>query len=157
MISLLFSIALATSPSFEDPSPRTELCVQDRPGLPATRQVRYRWSQVWRSAMRLIRVDQGWSVDDASQEAGYLLFHDPAASQSPTRGSIELIALGDKDSGAGLRIRAKVSNAGTHAAFTLLKALEQKLRADFGPPRPPAPKKPEDPDKAPDKTKKKDL
>lgn len=127
--------------------PTAHKVAQDRPGLPAQRRVRYRWSQVWRAAMRMIRVDRSWSIDDHSQEAGYLLFHDPSTQDGPLRGSIELVAMGEKESGSGLLIRAKVSNAGTHAAFTLLSALEQKLRADFGPPRPTSPPKPEKPKK----------
>lgn len=142
--------------TFSDPTPHqctqasTAMALQDRPGLPAQRKVKYRWSQVWRAAMRMIRVDRNWSIDDHSEEAGYLLFHAPEGSSQGARGSIELVALGKKESGSGLLVRAKVSNAGTHAAFTLLRALEQKLRADFGPPAPPTPSAPDkDKDKKP--------
>lgn len=148
MLYLLFSLtlgqptAIARSPDVDGPIAQP---TQARPGLAAKRRTKYRWSQVWQSAMRLIRVDKGWTIQDSNQEAGYLLFHEESTQDYPAQGSIELIAQGDKDSGAGILVRAKVSNAGTHAAFLLLQALEKKLRADFGPP--PLPKKP--PKKAP--------
>lgn len=135
-MSLLFVLLSLTSPQpSQTPSegPVLELC-QARPGLEAKRRTKYRWTQVWQSAMRLVRVDKGWSIEDSSQEAGFLLFQDQKTSDYPAQGSIELIAQGDKDSGAGILVRAKVNNAGTHAAFLLLEALEKKLRADFGPP-----------------------
>lgn len=122
---------------------------QARPGLEAKRRTKYRWTQVWQSAMRLVRVDKGWAIEDSSQEAGFLLFHDQKSNDYPAQGSIELIAQGEKDSGAGILVRAKVNNAGTHAAFLLLEALEKKLRADFGPPpRPERTKKKEKKKKA---------
>lgn len=107
---------------------------QARPGLQAKRHTKYRWNQVWQSAMRLVRVDKGWSIEDANQEAGFLLFHDASTQDHPAQGSIELIPQGNQDDATDILVRAKVNNAGTHAAFLLLEALEKKLRADFGPP-----------------------
>lgn len=148
-LALLFTLAIPPSGEIErhTQTPASQELAQDRPGLPAQRRVRYRWSQVWRAAMRMIRVDRNWSIDDHSEEAGYLLFHDPSTQEGSARGSIELVAMGEKESGSGLLVRAKVSNAGTHAAFTLLSALERKLRADFGPPQSPTPPKREKPKK----------
>lgn len=108
-------------------------------GLPAERRVAYRWSQVWRAALRMLRVDRGWVIEDQSEEAGFVIFQGPEGSN--IHGSLELIALGEKGSGAGIRLRAQVHNGGAHAAFTLLKALDRKLREDFGPPAPPSAKK----------------
>lgn len=153
---LLFLLLSLTSPtpsaSHESglDQPGAQRC-QARPGLQAKRRTKYRWTQVWQSAMRLVRVDKGWSIEDSNQEAGFLLFEDQSTSDYPAQGSIELIAQGEKDSGAGILVRARVNNAGTHAAFLLLEALEKKLRADFGPPpRPSKPKKqkPKTPEKS---------
>lgn len=151
IFSLLLSLTplLPTeAPAIESERPIAKLC-QARPGLQAKRRTKYRWTQVWQSAMRLVRVDKGWAIEDSNQEAGFLLFLDKNTSDHPAQGSIELIAQGEKDSGAGILIRAKVDNAGTHAAFLLLEALEKKLRADFGPP--PLPQKPKKKKPAPPK------
>lgn len=156
MLYLLFSLTLG-QPTETARSPVSDRPVahptQARPGLAAKRRTKYRWSQVWQSAMRLIRVDKGWTIQDSNQDAGYLLFREENTQDYPAQGSIELIAQGVKDSGAGILVRAKVSNAGTHAAFLLLQALEKKLRADFGPP--PLPKRP--PEKAPGKPEPPDV
>lgn len=137
VLFLLFASPLAsTGPGPQlDPAPARRV----GKGLPAERRVAYRWSQVWRASLRMLRVDRGWAIEDQSEEAGFVIFQGPEGSK--IHGSLELIALGEKDSGAGIRLRAQVHNSGSHAAFTLLKALDRKLREDFGPPAPPSTKK----------------
>lgn len=152
---VLLSLSPLQAPSTPHPAnePPAAQTTQARPGLEAKRHTKYRWTQVWQSAMRLVRVDKGWTIEDANQEAGFLLFHDAKTNDYPAQGSIELIPQGERDDDANILVRAKVNNSGTHAAFLLLEALEKKLRADFGPPprKRKAPKKkpkaPEDSDK----------
>lgn len=142
----------ATAP---EPTRREALATQ---GLPAERNFSYPWSWVWRATIRLLVVERGYVIDQQDPKSGFVLFHqaaDEKNKKAALRGSIELIALDANNLDAGVRLLARVQNGGTHAAFTLLGALEQKIRREHGPPPvipPPAKPEPKPPQKPGSKT-----
>ncbi|MBK6846937.1 MAG: hypothetical protein IPG96_05095 [Proteobacteria bacterium] len=107
-----------------------------------TRVVGYRYERVWLSAMRLLRVDSHYKVTDKDRENGYILFIFPgsgAVKECPA--SLEVIRL-DAPSGdasaPGVKLQLDIEHQPSYVELQLLDRLEQKLEADYGPPRPPA-------------------
>lgn len=92
--------------------------------------------------MRLLRVDSHYKVTDKDRENGYILFIFPgsgAVKECPA--SLEVIRL-DAPSGdasaPGVKLQLDIEHQPSYVELQLLDRLEQKLEADYGPPRPPA-------------------
>jgi hypothetical protein len=87
----------------------------------------YSKSQVFRSALRFLRVDQGYTISERDEESGYLLFDYPLDKSATTPGSLEIIERDD-------RVKLVVTIAKMpeyHERLFVSKFLE-KLRADYG-------------------------
>lgn len=104
-----------------------------------TRVVGYRYERVWSSALRLLRVDSGYKVTDKDRENGYVLFVFPgsgAVKECPA--SLELIRVedqGEAGSAPGVKLQLDIAHQPSYVELQLLDRLEQKLEADYGPPR----------------------
>lgn len=106
-----------------------------------TEDYRHSYDQVWRAAVRLIRVDQGYPIRDRDESIGYLLF-DYKNDGRTYPGSVELIRI--KDQGGGpVRVVIQIPAMPGYIERMLLDKLEKKLVDEYGEPAPP--KKPEEP------------
>jgi hypothetical protein len=96
--------------------------------------------------LRLIRVDNGFSVTERDPEAAYIMF-DYESRESGTRvtpGAIEMVPSGDS-----VTVVVKLSQMPRYHEEVLLNALKRKLESDYG--EPPAKRKPKpEPDERPD-------
>ena len=110
----------------------------------------YRYDQLWRSVVRLVRVDYGFPVRDRDEEVGYLLF-DYVDSGRTHPGSFELVRV-EEDGQEQVRVAVQVNSMPSYVERMLLDRLERKLRDEYGqpirPPRPPqnVPEREEDED-----------
>ena len=107
----------------------------------AQRDTRYHYDQVFPTAVRLLRVDAGYKVQERDAEAGYILFE--ATEEGKTfRGSLELVKLTTESGEKRVRIVVKLEDRPTYVELGLLDRLERKLREEYGaPPKSePAPK-----------------
>ena len=114
-----------------------------------TEDYRHTYDQVWRAAVRLIRVDQGYPIRDRDESIGYLLF-DYRDDGRSYPGSVELIRIKDRGSGS-VRVAIQIPAMPSYIERMLLDKLEKKLLNEHG--EPAAPKKPEEPT-APDDAEK---
>jgi hypothetical protein len=136
------------------------LCFLAVIGLAATAEARtteelpWTFSQVYRTTIRLVRVDLGCEITERDEDAGYLTF-DYESSGRVHHGSIEVIATEDA---AGVRVIVQLSTLPSYVERMVLNRLERKLRDEIGEPRvvrepaPPAAPPPEErePDGEPD-------
>ncbi len=101
----------------------------------------YRYDQLWRSVVRLVRVDYGFPVRDRDQDVGYLLF-DYVDSGRSYPGSFELVRV-EEDGHEQVRVSVQVPAMPSYIERMLLDRLTRKLREEYGqplaPPRPAAP------------------
>lgn len=97
-----------------------------------TRETTYRYQQIWSSAVRFLRVDNGFEIKEQDKETGYVLFAYPNAGRSLT-GSVELIPMvrrGSKYISVALRIQDMPS----YVEVVLIDKLVRKLRNEYGEP-----------------------
>jgi hypothetical protein len=133
MVPLAIVVGLLVSPA-----PAEARSEDDFPYPPA---------QVWNAALRMIRVDLGYEVQERDEAAGYLLFtYDDAGRRSP--GSMELVKVGGD--GRPTKIVFQLRDMPRYHELNLLEKLARKLRAEYGdPPRPRPPAKAPTPDAGP--------
>lgn len=95
-----------------------------------SREFRYTYGQLWRSAVRLIAVNYRYRIPDKDDEIGYILFAYEERGQSH-QGSLELVKLGD-ESKAPVRVAIRVPTRPGYVAQMMLDRLRRKLLADYG-------------------------
>lgn len=97
----------------------------------------YSKSQVFRSALRFLRVDQGVSISERDEESGYLLFEYPVEKTHTTPGSLEII-----EREGGVKIILSIAKLPEYHERHFVAKLLDKLRADYGDPPQVVKKKP---------------
>jgi hypothetical protein len=103
--------------------------VQARSG----RDLDYRAEVIWPAALRLLRVELGYSLVERDQEAKYLLFQ---YQQGPEtyRGSLELVERRHEDGRRVVRVFVSLPTLPSYVELHLIDRLERKLRDEVGPP-----------------------
>lgn len=123
-------------------------------GAKATRLASYEFSRVWPSAVRFLRVDEGFSIVEKDAETGYVIF-EVERGDNVHRGSLELVRTVDYAERDAVRLILKIADLPIYKEDAVLERLLDKLREELGQPvDPPEPKKPE-PEPDGDKKKKK--
>lgn len=101
----------------------------------------YGYERTWNAALRLVRVDNGWKINEKDETNGYLLF-DYAAPQSskPTPGSLELVR--GRDSENAVSVLVQLPQMPHYHEQVILDALASKMRREYGDPPDPRPAPP---------------
>ena len=94
----------------------------------------YRYEQLWRSVVRLVRVDYGFTVRDRDEEVGYLLF-DYMDSGRSHPASFELVRV-QEDGREQVRVALSIPAMPSYVERMLLDRLQRKLRDEYGQPLP---------------------
>jgi hypothetical protein len=110
-----------------------------------TRVLPWPSATVWPTAVRLLRVDRGFTIVDRDVDAGYILFDFPIGADAKGRGSVEVFATIDASGREAASVQITTDGGPVHLPNALLDALVQKVREERGPPPPP----PRDPDGKP--------
>ncbi|MEM9383322.1 MAG: hypothetical protein AAGB93_25495 [Planctomycetota bacterium] len=108
-----------------------------------TDQYQHRYDQVWRAAVRLIRVDQGYPIRDRDESIGYLLFDYKDDGRSYP-GSVEVIRVEDQGKDA-VRVAIQIPAMPGYIERMLLDKLQKKLVNEYGEPERPTPTPDEEP------------
>jgi len=96
--------------------------------------VEYRYEQVWGAAIRMLRVDYGFTIQDRDADNGYLLFDYVDAGRSYP-GSVELLRVGQGED-ASVRVTLQVSAMPSYVERMLMDRLRSNMTRDYGaPPR----------------------
>jgi len=115
----------------------------------SARTTSHTFERVWPSAVRFIRVDQGYDIIDKDPETGYVLFEFDDDDRR-FRGSLELVRTTDSSGNPELRMVMNLYDRPTWMEDMVMNKLAQKIRDEHGDPPAPKPKpkpKPKKPDK----------
>jgi hypothetical protein len=111
----------------------------------------YGYQRTWNAALRLVRVDNGWKINEKDEANGYLLF-DYAGPQSSkiTPGSLELVR--GREPQTSVSVLVQLPQMPHYHEQVILDALAAKMRREYGDPpeSPPPPARRELPDGGPD-------
>lgn len=113
----------------------------------AQKKLAYTYEQVWTTAVRFLRVDEGFEIVEKDMDAGYVLFT-VSEDGKRFRGALEIVRTGEKDGQSGLLLLVGIADRPEYMEQGILDRFEQKLRAELGSPRPvkrtPAPAQPKE-------------
>jgi hypothetical protein len=101
----------------------------------------YGYERTWNAALRLVRVDNGWKINEKDETNGYLLF-DYAAPQSgkATPGSLELVR--GRESENAVSVLVQLPQMPHYHEQVILDSLASKMRREYGDPPEPRPAAP---------------
>lgn len=116
----------------------------DMVGAKATRLASWEFSRVWPTAVRFLRVDEGYTLVEKDAEAGYVLF-DVEYKDNTYRGSLELVRVKDYVERDAVRLILKITDRPIYVEDGVLERLLQKLRSELGQPIDPPEAKPDPP------------
>jgi hypothetical protein len=114
----------------------------------AALESRYSRTQVFQTAVRLVRVEHGYPISEKDEASGYFLFEYPVdGADHGTPGSVEVV-----EQDASVLLIVRVPALPEYHERRLAEAVLEKLKSDYGEPRPKAPQAPQKakPDKATD-------
>jgi len=106
----------------------------------ANRVSYYDYAQVWRAAVRFLRIDEGHKIVESNLKAGYVVFDYKSGGTTYT-GFLELIRLVDRSGRKSVRMVVRIRKRAKYTELGLLYRLELKLRKELGPYRRPPPKR----------------
>lgn len=106
------------------------------------RVLSYPIDQVWPTALRYLRVDRGFAVNDHDREAGYVLFDFPVSGEGKGSGSLEIYETTDPSGRPSVGIAVNTGAGPVHLPNAILDGIAAKLRAERGQPAPPPPSSP---------------
>ncbi|MCA9534023.1 MAG: hypothetical protein KC593_10095 [Myxococcales bacterium] len=114
-----------------------------------TTDLGYRYDQVWTAAVRLVRVDYGFTVTERDQELGFVMF-DYIESGRTYGGSIEVLRTADALGRDRVRVVVVIQGQPEYVERMIMDRLERKLRGDYGAPPRAEPQPPAAPTPTPD-------
>ena len=99
----------------------------------------YGYERTWNAALRLVRVDNGWKINEKDESNGYLLFDYVAPQSSKTTpGSLELVR--GRETQMSVSVLVQLPQMPHYHEQVILDALAAKMRREYGdPPEPPPP------------------
>jgi hypothetical protein len=101
----------------------------------ATLESPYGYDRTWNAALRLVRVDNAFKVEEKDPSSGYILFeYRSPENAKPTPGSVELVR--GKEPAVSVRVRLPAMPH--YHEQLLLDALAAKMRREYGDPPPPS-------------------
>ena len=99
------------------------------------RNLAYRGEIAWTTAVRLLRVDMGFTLDERDSDARFVLFqYNDGEHRFP--GSLEIVERQLEDGRLGVRVIVSVPAMPSYVELHLIDRLERKLRDEVGPPLP---------------------
>lgn len=123
-------------------APRADEIASASQGVGQTRVLPWPSEAVWPTAVRLLRVDRGFTIVDRDVDAGYILFDFPIGADNKGRGSVEVFATTDASGRNAASVQITTDGGPVHLPHALLDALAQKVREERGPPAAPPPREP---------------
>ncbi len=110
------------------------------------RRLRYRAGDVWRAAVRLVRVDYGFPIEDKDREGGYIVF-EYVEERRRSHASIEVVAM-ERDGRREVLVRVRIEGRPGYLERMMADRLVRKLRSELGP-EPPSRRREPPPEPAP--------
>ena len=106
------------------------------------RELSYPFERAWPTAVRFLRIDEGFSIVERDNETGYLVFELKQDGRTFS-GSLEVVRTEDDEGRKAVRVVLRIADRPSYVERGILERLARKLRADHGDPEP-APEPPEE-------------
>ncbi|MCA9603770.1 MAG: hypothetical protein R3A78_16880 [Polyangiales bacterium] len=110
-------------------------CLLAVPSVAAAKQTQnfeYRFSQVWSSAYRLIRVDMACRITDRDDEIGFLMF-EYSDGRDWFPGSAQLVQVKERGKDV-IRVEVQIPEQPSYIEIMILDKLRKKLLEEYGEP-----------------------
>ena len=101
-----------------------------------TRETTYRYGQLWNTAIRFLRVDNGFKIEEHDKETGYVLFKYTHAGQAMSA-AMEIVPT-ERNGKSYITMGLRIQDMPSYVEIMLLDKLVRKLRNEYG--EPPLPK-----------------
>lgn len=101
------------------------------------RDLTYRFNQIWSSAVRFLRVDNGFPIAEQDKKSGYILFEYRDVGRTMS-GSLEIVRVA-REGNQYVRADLRIPQMPSYVEVVLLDKLLRKLRDEHGDPPPPQP------------------
>jgi hypothetical protein len=105
----------------------------------------YSYDEVWPTAVRFLRVDEGFEITEKARDEGYVLFA-VAEEGKVFRGALELVKTKDDRGRKSVRLVLTIEDRPDYMEQGILRRLDNKLRDELGDPGPPPPEPKPKPD-----------
>jgi hypothetical protein len=115
------------------------------------RTVTYTFEQVWSTAIRHLRVEEGFAIVEKDPEIGYVMF-EVREEKKVFSGALELVRQKETGGRAAVRLVLRISNRPAYMEAGVLDRMVEKLRQEHGEPVPP-PEQPAPPKRKPKEPK----
>ena len=114
------------------------------------RSASYSFEQVWPTAVRHLRVDEGFTIVEKDADVGYVVFEVKEEGKAFS-GTLEVVRQKDQAGRAAVRLVLRIGDRPAYMEAGVLDRMLDKLRKEYGePPDPPAePRPPRKKEKAP--------
>jgi hypothetical protein len=99
----------------------------------------YPYEQVWPTAVRFLRVDEGVTILEKDAEAGYIVF-ELEDDKRKFRGSFEIARVKDDAGRDASRLVVRIRDRPAYMEQGLIDRLLEKLHDEIGEPAPPPPR-----------------
>jgi hypothetical protein len=103
----------------------------------SSREARYTFEQVWSTAVRHLRVNEGFQITEKDQEVGYVVFQMKDDGKL-FAGALEVVVFKDRGR-AMVRLVLQIEDRPSYMEAAVLERMVAKLREDHGEPPPPPP------------------
>lgn len=110
------------------------MAVSGKANARTDRELTYRTSQIWNSAVRFLRVEQRFKILEKDKEASYLLFEFKDSGKT-YMASLELVDVA-KEGRRYVRMRLNISDMPTYVEVVLADKFLRKLKDEYGQPPP---------------------
>ena len=101
--------------------------------------VPYSFESVWPGALRFVRVEHNWKVQEQDKEAGFIRFQ-LIDDKKPHPATLELIRTHDDVDREAVRLQLRTADMARFQEAPFLSELARKLGEELGPPPAPKPK-----------------
>ena len=117
-----------------------------------SKRLSYPLSDIWSTAVRLLRADLGYRVKEKDRDNGLILFAMPGKAKGKVHGgSMEFVRFVDDQGFKMVRVQLTIAGMPSYIEVQILEKLERKLREEQG--RAPEPEKAKKKKKPSDKEK----
>jgi hypothetical protein len=101
------------------------------------RSASYSFEQVWPTAVRHLRVDEGFTIVEKDPDTGYVVFEVKEEGKNFS-GTLELVRHKDQAGRAAVRLVLRIGDRPAYMEAGVLDRMLEKLRKEYGePPDPP--------------------
>jgi hypothetical protein len=102
----------------------------------------YALDTTWNAAVRMVRVDFGFTIDERDRDLGYFTFQYREGRRT-VPGSVEVLR-SEVDGRQGTRVIVQIPSMPAYVESMMLQRLARKLRSEFGEAPPPPSRRPAD-------------